>query len=542
MPIVDVDRLKRGGQKFANGFTPGQKVLSVLAIAGLGLGIMAFTKWAATTDYAPLYSNLDSGDAADVTTELQAKGVKYKLSDGGGTILVPKNVVYQTRIDLSGKGLPSGGDGYALLDRKGGSITASEFSQRIDYQRAVQTELSNTIMEMDGVSAASVNITLPDDSPFVGSDEPKAKAAVLLDLGSVSLSAERTQAIVHLVSSSVADLSPDAVTVTDTQGNVYAAPGADDALSSNQNLARTSAYETAMAGKLEDMLARSLGAGHATVVVTADMNFDKAKEISESVTPELDPTTNQPLAVASETKDEEFNGPGGGSTGILGLDGTPLAPTDSTPISYKNSEERLESMFDRVTTETERAGGEVEKLSVAVMVDEKVVPGGTAALTELISTAAGIDTASRPDTITVQAVPFDEDVQKAVAAQLSGAKGAAAQTQTLGLVRYVATLLIVALVLFFAWRSVKRAQLAMGPMRIPLDLTEFDAFGRPLAVSNTAGELNSGLSEAISSLPEPPRALEPQRSPVEQEITDLIERQPDEVAQTLRSWLADRRA
>jgi flagellar M-ring protein FliF len=405
----------------------------------------------------------------------------------------------------------------------------------------VQSELSNTIMEMDGVSAASVNITLPDDSPFVGSDEPKAKAAVLLDLGSAALSAERTQAIVHLVSSSVADLSPDAVTVTDTQGNVYAAPGADDALTSNQNLARTSAYETAMAGKLEDMLARSLGLGHATVVVTADMNFDKAKETSESVTPELDPTTNEPLSVASETKDEEFNGPGNGSTGILGLDGTPLAPGDETPISYRNTEERRESMFDRVTTETERAGGEVEKLGVAVMVDEKVVPGGTAALTELISTAAGIDTA-RGDTIAVQAVPFDEDVQKAVAAQLSGAGGARAQTQTLGLVRYVVTLLTVALVLFLAWRSVKRAQLAMGPLRVPLDLTELDAHGRPLAVANRAGELGAGLSEAISALPESPRALEPQRSPVEQEITDLIERQPDEVAQTLRSWLADRRA
>jgi flagellar M-ring protein FliF len=194
-------------------------------------------------------------------------------------------------------------------------------------------------------------------------------------------------------------------------------------------------------------------------------------------------------------------------------------------------------MADRILTETERAGGTVEGLNVAVMVDEEAVPGGTAELTELISTAAGIDTA-RGDTITVQATKFDEAVQEAVAEQISGAKSSESQGQMLGLVRYVVTLLIVGLVLFLAWRSIKKAQLAMSPLRVPLDLAELEAAGMS---TGKLGEL-AGINDALNALPEAPKQLEPQRSPVEQEITDLIDRQPDEVAQTLRSWLADRRA
>ncbi len=535
MPILDVDRIKRGGQKFANGFTPGQKVLSVLAVAGLGLGLMTFTKWAATTDYAPLYSNLEPGDAAEVTDALAAINVKYELANGGATVMVPKDSVYQVRLDMASQGLPNGGDGWTAFDKNNGSITQSEFSRRVDYQRALQAEIANTVMAIEGVHAATVNITLPSDDPFVGAEESTAKAAVLLDLGSGTMSAESTQAVVHLVASSVADIAPDAVTVTDTHGNILAAPGQDDALASNQILARTSAYESAMASKIEGMLARSLGPGKATVVVTAEMNFDTTKETSSEVTPELGADGN-PIPNRSITKDEEYSGPGGGSGGQLGIDGSIDAGSD-TPVSYLNSESEQEVLADSVLRVTERAGGDVEKLSVAVLVDETAVPEGTAALTELISAAAGIN--PERDVVTVQSKKFDESVSKAVTAQLAGAESGASQDQLLGLIRYVVTLLIIGIVLFLAWRSVKKAQLSMGPVRVPLDLAELESSYGDYAQMDEITRTN----EAINRLPSGPiKQLEPTRNPVEREITDLIDRQPDEVAQTLRSWLADRRA
>ena len=536
MPIIDVDRLKRGGQKFASGFTPGQKVLSVLAMVGLGLGLFAVTKWAATTEYAPVFSNLDAADASDITQELETQGVDYKLDNGGTTILVPKNAVYQTRLDLSSQGLPTGGDGYALLDRKGNSITASEFSQRIDYQRAVQAELANTIMAIDGVRAATVNLTLPDNDTFVGSDAQQAEAAVLLDLGGDSLTSESTQAIVNLVASSVADLAPDSVTVTDTQGRVLAAPGSNDDLSSNQNLARTSSYESAMAAKLETMLATALGPGKATVVVTAQMNYDQTTLTEENVTHEVGPD-GEIISGVSSTDNEQFTGAGNNSTGVLGPDGAPSAAGE-TPIEYTSEKAQREAALDRIISTTEKAPGAVEQLNVAVMVDQDAVPDGTGGLTELISTAAGIDP-ERGDTIAVQATQFDEATQEAIAAQISGAGAAQSQNQMLGLVRYVLTLLIVALALFIAWRSIKKAQANLGPLRVPLDLNELEA-GTAGALTGSASEL-AAIEGAMAGMSDPLRALEPQRSSVEQEITDLIDRQPDEVAQTLRSWLADRR-
>ena len=535
MPIVDMERLKRSGQRFANGFSPGQKVISVLAIAGLGFALFTFTKWAATTDYAPLYSNLDSSDASDITAELDARGVSYELSNGGATILVPRADVYQTRIDLSAKGMPNGGDGYALLDDKSGSITQSEFSQRVDYQRAVQTELANTIMAMDGVRAATVNLTLPSDDPFVGADQEQAKAAVLLDLGSAGMDAEQTQAVVHLVSSSVADLTPDSVTVTDTQGNVLAAPGGDDSLQSSQNLAKTAAYETALAGKIEAMLAKSLGPGHATVAVTAEMNFDQSIEERTTSTPNVD-ATGAPIPESASEKETQYVGPGNNTTGVLGPDGTPTGGA-TTDVSFLETDRQVNNAFNTTIQTIENAGGDLERLNVAVMVDRDKVPGGVAALTELISTAAGIDTA-RGDTLAVQPAVFDEKVQAAVEQQITAAETGSSATDMLGIARYLLTLLIVGLVLFFAWRAVKRAQLAMGPTRVPLDLAALEAAGYSVPALAELGSIH----EAMNALPERPTPLEPQRSSVEHEVTDLIDRQPEEVAQTLRSWLADRRA
>src|SRR5947209_99784 len=125
MPIVDVDRLKRSGQKFASGFTPGQKVISVLGVVGIVLAATAFMKWSSAPTYAPLFSNLSGKDAGAITSQLQTMGVKYQLADGGATVMVPQSKLYQARVALSAKGLPANSDSFALLDNS--SITTSEF-------------------------------------------------------------------------------------------------------------------------------------------------------------------------------------------------------------------------------------------------------------------------------------------------------------------------------------------------------------------------------------------------------------------------------
>ena len=245
VPIVDVDRLKEQGKRFADGFTPGQKAMTILGVVGVVLMGMFFMKWASSTDYAPLYTGLSGPDAAAVTQKLDAAGVKYKLAGGGGTILVSKNDVYKERVALSAAGLPSGGgDSYALLDKQG--ITTDEFTRNIDYQRALQGELGRTIQSIDGIQQASVTIQIPKDTVFVGADQQKATAAVLVKTnGGGDLPSDTVTSIVHLVASSIPNMNPDDVTVADANGKILHAPGMDLGAGSGAQLEAKQAYEAA---------------------------------------------------------------------------------------------------------------------------------------------------------------------------------------------------------------------------------------------------------------------------------------------------------
>src|SRR5215213_2356013 len=143
----------------------GQKVVIGLLLVGLLLGGVFFFRWITAPTQAPLFSNLASTDASAIVDELNAAGVSYELTDGGQTIMVANDQVYDLRLSMSGKGLPAGNDtGYALLDEQG--ITTSEFQQQVTYQRALQDELSATLESLEGVRTAVVHVALPEEEVF----------------------------------------------------------------------------------------------------------------------------------------------------------------------------------------------------------------------------------------------------------------------------------------------------------------------------------------------------------------------------------------
>src|SRR5690242_557086 len=153
-------------QRTVSGFTTGQKVVSVLVLAGLLLGGFAFARWASAPTYAPLFSNLASSDASAIVDKLNSSSVPYKLTDGGQTIMVPQDQVYAERLKMSGAGLPSAKNtGYSLLDQQG--VTASQFQQQVAYQRALEGELSNTIEAIGGVQTAIVHLAIPQQDVFL---------------------------------------------------------------------------------------------------------------------------------------------------------------------------------------------------------------------------------------------------------------------------------------------------------------------------------------------------------------------------------------
>src|SRR5215207_8243544 len=249
----------------------GQKVVIGLLLTGLILGGFFFYSWITAPTQAPLFSNLASSDAAAITDELDAAGVTYELADGGTTIMVAKDSVYDLRLAMSGKGLPAGSDtGYALLDEQ--DITTSEFQQQVTYQRALEGELSKTLESLDGVRQAVVHVALPEDEVFV-TDQKEPTASVLLDLAAgTQLSGEQITAVTNLVSSSIQGMKPDQVTVTDSAGQVLSAAGSGSASAAND---ARSAVEQETEARLRDNAERVLesvvGPGKAVVSVRADM-------------------------------------------------------------------------------------------------------------------------------------------------------------------------------------------------------------------------------------------------------------------------------
>src|SRR5689334_10123990 len=263
---------------FMEGFTPGQRSVVVVAAIALLMAAFALSRWVSQPNWTPLFGSLSGSDASAVVEQLNADGVKYKLADGGATVLVPQDQVYNERIALSGKGLPAGTgtDGWSLLDKQG--VTATDFQQNIAYQRAIQGELAKTLEAMDGVNTAVVNLAVPKKDVF-SSETDKTTSSVLLSLKpGTDLSNEQITSITNLVAGSVAGLDPNDVTVTDQTGAMLAGGGSlgggGGSGSASATDEQTAAFEDRQAKAAQEVLDKLVGPGHSVVRVNAQLNFD----------------------------------------------------------------------------------------------------------------------------------------------------------------------------------------------------------------------------------------------------------------------------
>ena len=209
-------------------FSIAQRTIAVIGIAVLVLGVTAFATWALKPSYSPLFSGLAAADASAIVEQLRTDGVPYQITEGGGTILVPEDKVYDERMKSASAGIPSSTTGgYSLLDQMG--VTSSEFQQSVTYKRAMEGELASTIASLDGVKTASVHLAIPEKTVFV-SKTANPTASVFVDTkNGVTLGREQVQAIVHLTSASVEGMAPTDVAVIDAKGNVLSIVGGDPA-------------------------------------------------------------------------------------------------------------------------------------------------------------------------------------------------------------------------------------------------------------------------------------------------------------------------
>ncbi|MFD2091935.1 flagellar basal-body MS-ring/collar protein FliF [Blastococcus deserti] len=509
----------------------GQKVVIGLLLVGLTLGGFFFFRWITAPTQAPLFSNLASTDASAIVDELNAAGVAYELTDGGQTIMVAKDQVYDLRLTMSGQGLPAGQDtGYALLDEQG--ITTSEFQQQVTYQRALEGELSKTLEALEGVNSAVVHVALPEDEVFV-TEESEPTASVLLDLApGTALSGEQIQAVTNLVSSSVQDMEPDQVTVTDAAGQVLSAPGTGITAAAGDARSQVEQeYEARLKNNAQAILDRVVGPNRAVVSVRADVDLSQSDTTSETYTYDADTPP-----VSESTTTENYTGTGTPVGGVLGPENMPDAAANAGGgnSTYEKESTTSNNAVGKTTTVTEGAPGGLNRLTVSVVMDDAVAGNlNQQQIRDLVGNAVGLD-AARGDDITVASMPFDTTAADEAAAEMEAAREAEASAQMWSMIRTGGIAAGIALVVLLVWlRSRRRGEVEEDyePLELSDDmLAELDR----LRIQSTreAVEVDARALELEAA----------ERQKVRGEISAMVSERPDEVAAMLRGWLTENKS
>jgi flagellar M-ring protein FliF len=403
-------------------------------MAGVAAVLTAFFLYIAGAITEPpktiLFSGLESRDAAAVTGKLDGMAVKYDVKDGG-TILVPADQVTKLRMALAQENLPAAGVGYEIFD-KSDAFGTTAFVQNINHQRALEGELSRSMQTIEGIQTARVHLVVPERQIF-SRDDQQPSASVVLKTGG-KLDRGQVRAIQHLVAAAVSGLSADRVAIVDDRGNLLA--GGDeksgpDALARNQD-EDTSNYENSLRQRIEAIVTSVVGTGHVQVQVAADINYNHTQTTSESYDPE------SKVVRSTQTVEQNASNTSGGANAVSvanALPGGQAAGGDQSKDTSGRTEETTNYEISKKVTTSTVDGGDVKKLSVAVVVDGT---GDTAAaykprsademtkITALVKSAIGFD-AARGDQVQVTNMAFarmDESAGTPAPQPLLGLDGA----------------------------------------------------------------------------------------------------------------------
>ncbi|MHC4425251.1 MAG: flagellar basal-body MS-ring/collar protein FliF, partial [Planctomycetota bacterium] len=262
-----------------------QRALLVAIVLTFVIVGAMLTYWVRRPDMRMLYQELAPEEASQITEKINEKGIAYTLRNGGTTIYVPKEQVYQLRLDMAKEGLPTGEQsGYKIFDNE--KIGISPFVQSVNLKRALQEELAKSVQMIDGVVHARIHIVSSEQTLFT-SEAGKTTASVVLRLRpGYRLGALNIAAITHLVSGSVEGLTSDNVTVIDSQGRLLSSES-DRAMASGAGTVQDyrERVEQNLEDKAEEMLTAVLGPGRAKVRVHAVIDMNSVSTITEKYEP-----------------------------------------------------------------------------------------------------------------------------------------------------------------------------------------------------------------------------------------------------------------
>ena len=406
--------------KLLANLTVRQRITIALVALLAGAGIYALVRWQTESDFRPLFTGLQAEDAGGIVQKLKEGGVDYRVSETGGSVLVPSSRVADLRLSLAAAGLPkSGRIGFELFDKT--NLGASEFTEHVNYRRALEGELERSVMVLAEVEQARVHITFPKDSVFLESQQP-AKASVLVRLKpGARLAPQNVLAINHLVSSAVEGLSPDAVSVLDMNGNLLGRPrvpgGLDGPEGSEASLDYKRKVEADLLSKINSTLEPLVGAEKFRAGVSVDCDFSGGEQ-SEEI---YDPARSVMLS-SQRTEDNSGANSANGVPGTASSLPRPTSRPGGGTAQVSRVSENVTYQSSRTVKKTRLPAGAVRKLSVAVLLDQSVtwekdksglrrvlVPPSADRLKVVHDLVAGVTgfNAQRGDQLVVETQPFE---------------------------------------------------------------------------------------------------------------------------------------
>jgi len=543
MALVNTEEVSAGlaGMSGLNAFRQIGLMLGLAASVAIGVTVVL---WSWTPNYGVLYGALEERDVSTVLDALRQGGIEAKLDEATGAVLVPKGNIHDARIRLASMGLPKGvSAGFDALEDKS-SFGVSQFMEKARYQRALEIELARTISSLSNVKNARVHLAVPRQSVFVR-NRKKSSASVVIDLfPGRNLESGQVSAITHMVSSSIPELDVSNVTVVDQRGKLLTSG------STNLQIARTGAqfeyinkFEQAYIDRIERLLEPILGSESVRAQVTADIDFTASEQTQESFNPDA------PALRSDQTTLEESSGAiNGGVPGALtnqppgagaiqeniGVDVAKATPSSRHRREIRNYE------LDKTISHTRFSMGRLKRLSVAVVVDDKITvvdgnstrlprtPEELSRLSNLIKEAVGFNV-QRGDTVNVMNSSFTVPEAPEPLPEVPIWE----QGWALDIGKKILGALLVIIVLFGILKPIMRSLATQSREMVPVNSATGSA-----AVNSVEGmaedTVTLGAAQDIPAIPAP--------GSYEQNMitaNKAVEQDPKLVAQVVKNWVAN---
>ncbi|MGY3904042.1 lateral flagellar M-ring protein FliFL [Aeromonas lusitana] len=419
-------RVQEGMRNWRTLSRDNKSILTIALLAAIVAGTIVVILWTSSKNYVPLYGKQELYDTANIMEMLEKEQVPFRLEKSTGQILVPESQLAHVRMALAARGvraaMPAGLEG---LDNVTG-LGTSEFMEGARYRHALEGELARTIISLDAVRSARVHLAIPKRTLFVGRDEEKPSASVMLDLQpGQSMEPGQVEAIANLVAGSISGMKPGAVTIVDQAGQLLSAEIGDKAgfgKQSVQQMEYVRKLEQYIRQRANDMLYPMLGTGNFRVQIAADVNFNAVEETQQ----QLDP--NGVVTQESNKSDKTIDALALGIPGALSNRPPETAPqadqaaqgaqpnaAAQEPAKNDTRTERQEvsKQYEnsRTIVHTRYQQGRLERMNVSILLNQQSAPkdGWSAEqleqIRQMVERSVGFDGA-RGDLISLQVFDF----------------------------------------------------------------------------------------------------------------------------------------